>query len=220
MQKEIVMKQENKDIRFDESIEKLKDLLEVVRVENRNITEEDIIDIFPELKYSDDENMYIAISQGLSDMVEDYGWSDFGGISIDTIRDWLMKKLDAKNIPCEIGTQIEQNFNCGIEHIEHGKYYYCIKDYYSGGCKRASKGDVVQALRGMTMMSLGVKANEYFLPVNLIMENKLAWSREDEEMFDSILADIRFIQKAHNQEVNQAVYEKEIEWFKSLKDRV
>lgn len=55
--------------------------------------------------------------------------------------------------------------SCEIEHIEDGKYYYCIKDYYAGGNKRASKGDVIQAHRGMCMMGLGTNANEYFLPV-------------------------------------------------------
>ena len=68
---------------------------------------------------------------------------------------------------------------CEIENIEHGKYYYCIKDYFSGGKKQASKGDVVQALRGMNIMALGVKANEYFLPVNSIKQNP-ARSEEDE----------------------------------------
>ena len=48
---------------------------------------------------------------------------------------------------------------------EHGKYYYCIKDYFSGGKKQASKGDVVQALRGLPIMGLD-DASEFFSPVN------------------------------------------------------
>lgn len=48
---------------------------------------------------------------------------------------------------------------------EHGKYYYCIKDYFSGGKKQASKGDVIQALRGLPIMGLD-DASEFFLPVN------------------------------------------------------
>ena len=53
---------------------------------------------------------------------------------------------------------------------EHGKYYYCIKDYFSGGKKQASKGDVVQALRGLPIMGLD-DASEFFLPVNDIQLN-------------------------------------------------
>ena len=49
---------------------------------------------------------------------------------------------------------------------------------------------------------------------------KPVWSKEDEEMFDAIIADIQFTQKAHTHEVNQVVYEREIDWLKSLKERV
>jgi len=53
-----------------------------------------------------------------------------------------------------------------------------------------------------------------------IIEQKPAWSEEDEEMFDAIIADIQFTQKAHTHEVNQVVYEREIDWLKSLKQRM
>ena len=53
---------------------------------------------------------------------------------------------------------------------EHGKYYYCIKDYFCGGKKWASKGDVIQALRGLPIMGLD-DASEFFLPVNDIQLN-------------------------------------------------
>ena len=52
------------------------------------------------------------------------------------------------------------------------------------------------------------------------IEQKSDWSEEDEEMLNAIIADIQFTQKAHNHEVNQVVYEREIDWLKSLKDRV
>ena len=55
---------------------------------------------------------------------------------------------------------------------EHGKYYYCIKDYFCGGKKWASKGDVIQALRGLPIMGLD-DASEFFLPVNDIQLNNI-----------------------------------------------
>ena len=76
---------------------------------------------------------------------------------------------------------------CEIVHVEHGKYYYCIKDYYAGGNKRASKGDVVQALNGMSMMALGVKANKYFMPVKKIRQ-KTIWNAEDEKNLNAVLS--------------------------------
>lgn len=65
---------------------------------------------------------------------------------------------------------------CEQRHLafkaEHGRYYYCIKNYFSGGKKQASKGDVVQALRGLPIMGLE-DASEFFLPVNDMQLNKL-----------------------------------------------
>lgn len=89
--------------------------------------------------------------------------------------EWNDEKKDLR----KINNALEE---CEIEHIEHGKYYYCIKDYYSGGCKRVSKGEVVQALRGMSMMALGVKANEYFIPVKCIVNVSPAWIDDDEHV--------------------------------------
>lgn len=51
--------------------------------------------------------------------------------------------------------------------IEHNKYYLCIKDYFSGGCCHAKKGDVVLAKNGLSMMALSQEeASEYFMPIN------------------------------------------------------
>ena len=49
---------------------------------------------------------------------------------------------------------------------------------------------------------------------------KSTWSEDDEEMFDAIIADIKFTQKAHAHEVNQVVYEREIDWLKSIKGKL
>lgn len=51
------------------------------------------------------------------------------------------------------------------------------------------------------------------------LQPKQEWGEEDEEMFNAIIADIQFTLKAHIYEVDQVVYEREIDWLKSLKDR-
>ena len=104
---------------------------------------------------------------------------------------------------------------CEIEHIEHGKYYYCIKDYYSGGSKRVSKGEVIQALRGMSMMALGVKANEYFIPVKCIVGDRCAWSEEDVYNSKLILSTI-----SQDQDLSLETKDKLTSWFKIIKNRV
>lgn len=107
---------------------------------------------------------------------------------------------------------------CEIEHIEHGKYYYCIKDYYSGGCKRASKGEVVQALRGKSMMALGAEANKYFIPVKCIVNVSPAWSEEDEIRLDRICKTLWKNRNGDTDEIFQQ--EQDVDWLKSLKERM
>ena len=88
----------------------------------------------------------------------------------------------------ELKKRCEQKPTQEIEpfEAEHGKYYYCIKDYFCGGRKQASKGDVIQALRGLPIMGLK-DASEYFLPVNFIKCNS-AWSEEDEKTLTEIFS--------------------------------
>ena len=51
-------------------------------------------------------------------------------------------------------------------------------------------------------------------------ELKPAWSEEDEEMLTEIISDVKFAQdKSPDTQVNQIVFEEEINWLKSLKDR-
>ena len=125
--------------------------------------------------------------------------------------EWDADKKELKKIP----NAVEK---CEIENVEHGKYYYCIKDYYARGNKRASEGDVVQALNGMSMMALGVKANEYFIPVNTIKQ-KSVWSEEDERMLHIIIADFKgFIRD--NTSTLESHFNECIDWLQSLKGRV
>lgn len=48
--------------------------------------------------------------------------------------------------------------------IERDKWYVCINDFFSGGNKRASVGDVIKAKGGMSMMGLDADARVYFRP--------------------------------------------------------
>ena len=127
------------------------------------------------------------------------------------------EKKELKKIP----NALEE---CEIEHVEHGKYYYCIKDYYSGGCKRASKGEVVKALRGMSMMALGAEANKYFIPVKRIVDVKHAWSEEDEDMIQALNVCIDAVIKSGMNYISfdskSILIGKIKNWLRTLKDRV
>lgn len=122
-----------------------------------------------------------------------------GNMRLFTIQDAKeLKKIEQKP------TQVIKPFEA-----EHGKYYYCIKDYFCGGRKQASKGDVVQALRGLPIMGLK-DASEYFLPVNSIKCN-FAWSEEDENYLNTTIA---YLKDANE---FKKTAEKCITWLKSLR---
>ena len=205
--------------KYKESLERAKELYDFYK--DNPAQAQKFVDIFPELAESEDER----IKRCISDAVRKYG-VEFatGTITKEKMLVWLEKQgkqkpveeyniigIGSKKAQGKLGEmikKIEEN-PTEIKDIENGKYYYCIKDYYSGGCKRASKGEVVQALRGMSMMALGVKANEYFIPVKSIASVRPVWSEEDKKMIEAAL------QFAHEYGRHGLWC-----WLKSLKDRV
>ena len=132
--------------------------------------------LIPELKKSENEDERIrkALVKEFEKKVQNgFEWKD--GISNNAVLAWLEKLGEQKSIPFK---------------AEHGKYYYCIKDYFSGGKKQASKGDVVQASRGLPIMGLD-DASEFFLPVNDMQLNNTI-NRNDHPKFkvgDWIISD-------------------------------
>lgn len=123
----------------------------------------------------------------------------------------LINLSQLKRVARKNEKQDEQKPTQEIEpfEAEHGKYYYCIKDYFCDGKKQASKGDVIQALRGLPIMELK-DASEYFLPVNFIKCDD-AWSEEDDIYIENIILAV---------EKQYPIAAKDIvERLKSLKER-
>lgn len=187
---------------YDEAIERAKKFIEEnPLVQNLNTW---IKETFPELRESEDKDE--EIKKALITLIQSCDKGCYTTISPSRIKEytaWLEKQGEQKP------TQEIEPFEA-----EHGKYYYCIKDYFCGGRKQASKGDVVQALRGLPIMGLK-DAGEYFLPVNSIKCNS-AWSEEDEKMLQGIWDEI--LANKHNaKECEWKTYDKFLDWLKSLK---
>ena len=73
--------------------------------------------------------------------------------------------------------------------IEPDKFYFCIKDYFAGGCYRSKKGDIVLAKNGMNMMGLSPEqASEYFISINSFKENAVAWFEKQTDKSQGKLA--------------------------------
>lgn len=162
--------------------------------------------ILPELKESEDEKIRKALIWHLTRVDNEIplgAYHSIDGVEIKDMIAWLEKQGEQKP------TQEIEPFEA-----EHGKYYYCIKDYFCGGRKQASKGDVVQALRGLPIMGLK-DASEYFLPVSFIKCNS-AWSEDDDwiktKIMKVLLGSETFLT---TEETNECV-----DWLKSLKQRI
>ena len=132
--------------------------------------------IFPELKESEDEK----IRKEIIKLVKFFYGSSLAykhTISRDKMLAWLEKQ----------GEMNIQNNN--PLKIEPDKFYFCIKDYFAGGCCRSKKGDVVLAKNGMNMMGLSPEqASEYFIPINPFKEKAVAWFEKQSDKLQGLSA--------------------------------
>ena len=119
---------------------------------------------------------------------------------------------------------------------ENGNWYICIKDFYAGGKKCASVGDLVQAKNGMYMMGRD-DISEWFRRAYYeevrdafesntdtnIPEKPVEWSEEDEDMRNNILRLLQCFEGTAECESNPSLstsyplYMREIDWLKSLR---
>ena len=167
--------------------------------------------LIPELKESEDDRIRKQILDCFRTMKQQGCFPSKHKEQYDSWIAWLEKQDERKPI------QKTESFEA-----EHGKYYYCIKDYFCGGKKQASKGDVVQALRGLSIIGLK-DASEYFLPVNFIKCNS-AWSEEDNNTLNRISAILVDASEVKNWWKEYRLIEKDemirlTDFLKSLKDR-
>ena len=125
--------------------------------------------IFPELKESEDERIRKLIIRHFKE-IADRNEQSWKNLDIPYIIAWLEKQGK---------TNIQNN---NPFKIESDKFYFCIKDYFAGGCYRSKKGDIVLAKNGMNMMGLSPKeASEYFMPTNPFNENVVDWFEKQRE---------------------------------------
>ena len=165
---------EEKARRYDEALDRAKKLKE-------NSDNTAVIDgceqIFPELQGNEDEKMRQWIIDDIRYNVnnESLFYSEYKKKAEKAIA-WLEKQ----------GKTNSQNNN--PFKIESDKFYFCIKDYFAGGCYRSKKGDIVLAKNGMNMMGLSPKeASEYFMPINPFKEHVVVdwFEKQREETVDN-----------------------------------
>ena len=208
---------EQKANAYDEALERAKKLYE------QGTITESLSYVFPELKESEDGRMLKAITKGMRDMVDDYGWSDFGGFPIDDILAWLEKQSEKK--PAD---KVEPKFHEGdtmrtwkeandgytdgmpvVVSIDD-KFYHCtnelipIKDQddYEFPPINVKKIDATENLT----LDGDMEAE------SMIIEP--VWSEEDEKHIDELTDYFEHCGELHQPPENV------VKWLKSLKERI
>ena len=190
-------------------------------LESGTITLEDYEYMFPEIKKSEDEKIRKSIIR----LIQRGGY--MSPEDKDKAYAWL-EKQDKKDSQVILPTFTFDDIlalQCCMKEVQKDKELYeqlqslhdRIHDAYwlerQGEQKPVDKCAGCNNVKGCITCTDG---DQYAH----IKEYNPAWSEEDKEMLDAIIADIQFTQKAHTHEVNQVVYDREIDWLKSIKDRV
>ena len=182
-----------------EDLKAAKGWLAIAKKDNNTMAIQIMENLFPELSESEDEK----IIRTLKEIVN---WGCAKNISVEN-------NVELKDCLAWIEKQGEQKPTNKIEQscYHNDGLYYAI-DILE---KTLGKVEGYQSDDGKMEHQIAIET------VNALYHKKPAeLSKEDEEMFDAIIADIKFTQKAHDHDVNQVVYEREIDWLKSLKDRM
>ena len=258
------MTQEEKARAYDKAIEKIKYVME--HGVSPTFNKEDLQDLFPELKESEDERIrksiihlvnisheqggyalskdeaeemlawiekqgepfndniitrddeiLQAISIGLTDVVEDAGWSDFGGIPIEEIQSWLEKQIEKK----EINPTLQEK-----SRMDDAFTKMMLKPQVDGFDAKLAESENEKIRKALVcgMNALKAQRKETFagIPINDCIvwlekqTSKPKWTEEDDYNVQCCIAkaesDIADGNLGRNKEL--------IDWLKSIKERM
>lgn len=180
---------EEKAKAYDEAKEKMREII-TMDDKNKPVMPREIAEyLFPELKESEDERIRNDIKKIVSDWWKKLGDVAPGFSTEDETLSWLEKQKEQKPAECL--------------KAERDGWYVCIKDYYSGGKKQCTVGDLVQAKGGMYIMG-EEDISEWFRKAYYeevrnafepntdtnIPEKPVEWSEEDRDRAAQYLHDL------------------------------
>ena len=197
--------------KYNEALERAKKLHGTVAAGRDFLAE-----IFPELRESDDERIRKGIIRFLnSEQAE-------GIFTYEARQSWLawLEKMSEENIKKIRSEEYTKGYTDAIKankkwqkeqkpaeclKAERDGWYMCIKDYYRGGKKQCSIGDLVQAKGGMYMMA-EEDISEWFRKAyyeevrnafepntdTSIPEKPAEWSEEDAKPFNDVLSGLKY----------------------------
>lgn len=190
------MTQEEKAMAYDKAIEKIKYVM--VHGVSPVLNKEDIEDIFPELKESEDERIRKAIIDFFKSVADN---TTYSLVPKKDILAWLEKHKPVEHLELKAGRWYicHRAFCCRADHltVQEGERFMCEKD------------DVV---KGFVIKD----AEKYFKECNAPAP-EAKWSEEDESKVEDI---VYFLNTAKTHYASTEAIDDCVEWLKSLKQRL
>jgi len=95
-----------------------------------------------------------------------------------------------------------------------------ITDGYMGSTNISPATKEQRGLLFQKMKEAGYEWDAELKQLKKIEQKSVVWSEEDKEMLDGIIVDVKVLKEQDRTKDGKAAYQKEIDWLKSLKDRV
>lgn len=206
----------NYEKKYKEALERAKEIIQDYK--KRNLVDilfyakEDLEGIFPELKESEDEKIRKVLIDYFNRYKEqeECGIKTFFGIPTDNILAWLEKQGEQK----ASYTTIVKTGGGGINAL-------VTKELSTNDCNDGQKSaDEVLKIRQEVYQSGYNDGYKHGIEdVKQGEQKSIEWSKEDERIYYSILADIRTKQDGSTSTL-ETYYNEQISWLKSLKQRI
>jgi len=148
------------------------------------------------------------------DAHEDSWQGEISSSRKDTKFDDYLKATPAERRKMKMTEILDEQKPAECLKPEKGYWYVCIKDFYCGGKKQNSKGDLVQAKGGMYMMGRE-DISEWFRKAYYDEIKTAEWSEEDEKRIQRICDFLWKNRKGDTDTIYQI--EKDADWLKSLR---
>jgi hypothetical protein len=222
---------EQKAKAYDETIEKLRNFYRDYDTISRLINvKEELANLIPELKESEDEGIRKALVELVHDTTGDSLWVDYNVHKEDALA-WLEKQGEHAKFRdsiqvCDKVTRNEDGVLVNLSQLDRvAKKQDEKKLYVNDNAKemfiKALERVEEQNNKGYKLTDCDKNSwwEDFKTYTSCIIEQKPSWSEEDTEHLNSICATLK--EKANERPFDMPSYwDKQIDWLKSLKDRV
>ena len=215
---------EEKAKRYDEVLERAKGVIEQNPL--MEYLKKGIEYILPELKESEDERIRKALINGFNKLDKSAVW--YNGITNGEILAWLEKQCEHANFrnKIQVGDKVTRNEDgmlVNLSQLNRVAKKQGEQKPAENSCKNSD--NITTEEKDMTEYKKGFECGKQRVlkyPEDFGLCKKVAWSEEDEKILNSLISSLARIGASTRTDSTSINYtfSKEIDWLKSIKNRV